>query len=95
MKRKKIEYPTYEQLLKLTSAETVVENSLCELRFVPAGKDYEGHIAIELKDAFATRCWVERKLFDNTIDGYKQAIEACEKHVDEQLSIIERKYYEE
>lgn len=93
MKRKKIEYPTYEQLLKLTLPETVVENSLCELRFVPADKIYVGHIAVELKGVFRKGC--EHKVFDNTIDGYKQAIEACEKHVDEQLSIIEQKYYEE
>ena len=93
MKRKKIEYPTYEQLLNLTSAETVVENSLCELRFVPADKNYVGHIAIELKGVFTKG--LEHKVFDNTLDGYKQAIEACEKHVDEQLSIIEQKYYEE
>ena len=93
MKRKEIEYPTYEQLLKLKSAETVVENSLCELRFVPADKIYMGHIVVDLKGVF-TNGW-EQKVFDNTLDGYKQAIEACEKHVDEQLSIIEQKYYEE
>ena len=95
MKRKKIEYPTYEQLLKLKSVETVVKNSLCELRFVPAFEDYAGHIAIELKSGCTMKMLIDYKMFDNTLDGYKQAIEVCEKYVDEQLSKMEQEYYEE